>query len=96
MHQSLKLFPEDAPIRFTPEGRLFILDAIAAVVQTDAPELLWRDFKTRRPEIDRHYNYLSEGDNDKEPVCDSEGWGVIQEMLFDYMIDEELIPVKNH
>ena len=95
MHQSLKLFPDDEPIRFTPEGRLFILDAIAAVVQTDTPESLWRKIKTRKPEINQHY-HISDKDGDGEPVCDSHGWEAIQDMLFDYMIDENLMAAKNH
>ena len=89
MHQSLKLFPDDEPIRFTPEGRLFLLDAIAAVVQTDAPELLWQDFKTSKPEIQRYYKDINADGKGKQPVCDSAGWHAIQDLLFDYMIGSE-------
>ncbi len=96
MCPSLQVFSEDDPIRFTSGGRLFVLDAIAAVTQTDTPGLVWRKIMAQQPDITQHCEYLDTAEAENQPVCDSEGWDVIQDLLFDYMIDEEIRAAENH
>ncbi len=86
MNAPLRLLLDNDPIRFTSEGKIFILDAISAVSQTDAPRMLWERIKKKNPEIENHCAERPLSGGPGEPVCDSAGWELIQEYLFDYLI----------
>ena len=90
MPQSMELFLDNEPVRFTPEGRMFVLDAIAAVTQTNSTAEVWSDFKQQKPEVNQYVDTLSGDAGDKEPVCGSDGWDAIQDLLFDYIIYQEI------
>ena len=51
MEQTLVAQFDDDRIRFTPEGKVFVLDAIKALTQSEHPKDLWESLNTKYPEI---------------------------------------------
>jgi len=86
MNDSLRLLLDNDPVRFTAEGKIYILDAISAVSQTTAPRLLWERIKKENPELENHCVEGPAADSSADPVCDSSGWDLVQDLLFDYLI----------
>jgi len=90
MNDTVTLSLDNNPIRFTPEGQLFIIDAISAVSQTASAGWLWNKLRKQHPEIDGYCDYIKTTATIEESVCDSESWAIIQEHLFDYLISSRL------
>jgi len=80
---------DDWSVRFTPEGKLYIVDAIAALSQVYKATDLWETLQKKKPQVKQYVDYY-QGEGDKSlPITDSEGWGHIQDHLFDYLIETE-------
>jgi hypothetical protein len=87
MDQALILNLENNPIRFTPDGRVSVVDAIRAVSNVRCPGDLWESLKAEHPEIlpfCEEYLFLGEG---SVSVVTSEGWEKIWALLPDYLSD---------
>ena len=87
MNQALILNLDNEPVRFTPDGKVSVLDAIRAVSNSNHPLSLWENLKKEHPEILLHcedYSFQKEG---PAPVVDSEGWQRIWILLPDYFSD---------
>lgn len=75
----------DGPVRFTPDGRIAVLDAIRALTLSEQPGLIWEDLQKRHPEILNHCaDYRFQGE-ESLPIIDREGWEAMWFMLFDYV-----------
>jgi hypothetical protein len=80
---------EDDAIRFTPDGRIAVVDAIGALSQADCPVCIWEDLKRANPELsEMHADYTFPEEKDV-PVVDSRSWVIIQTLLMDHLIDSE-------
>jgi hypothetical protein len=84
MQQTLVVQFDDDPIRFTPEGKVSVLDGIKALTQSEHPDLLWESVKKEHPEILGHCEnyYFQEGQC--LPVMDKEGWEMLWILLIDH------------
>jgi hypothetical protein len=89
----IEIYIDDTPVRFTNDGRVFVIDAIAAVTEVFAEghdpshaAPLWRDLTRRYPELLAHCREVEETDRGAVPVADSEGWEMIHEKLFDLLV----------
>lgn len=51
MEQALILSLDSVALRFTPEGKVSVVDAIRAVSNSDSPYFIWENLKAERPEI---------------------------------------------
>jgi hypothetical protein len=74
-------------VRFTPDGKVAVVDAIKALSDLDGAERIWESLKTERPEFKdlcQGYNFKS---NKMDSVVDSEGWEKIENALLDYILD---------
>jgi hypothetical protein len=80
---------DSMPVRFTPDGRVAIIDAIQAVSNTDCPRLIWETLQRNHPEVLSFCEDFSFQENDPSPVVDSEGWEVIMPLLFYYVVNED-------
>ncbi|MGD2126191.1 MAG: hypothetical protein PVG99_08940 [Desulfobacteraceae bacterium] len=81
---------DDDPIRFTPDGRMSVLDAIQALSNSSRPGSIWKTLKAEHPEILRHCDeYLFHG-GDIVPVTGVEGWEAICALLSFYVSEEDL------
>jgi hypothetical protein len=74
-------------VRFTPDGKIAVLDAIRALSAREEAEHIWKALKEERPEFKdlcEKYNFRK----DKiEGVVGTEGWEKIEDALLDYIMD---------
>ena len=82
MEKPFTLHLDDIPVRFTPDGKVFIIDAIKATMQSNQARAIWEAFKSDHPEVLAYYeDYFLQGKNPM-PVADSVGWEMIMTLLF--------------
>lgn len=80
---------DDMPVRFTPDGKLYIVDAIAALAQIHEANDLWETLQKEKPQVKQYVDY-HHGEGDKLlPITDSDGWDHIQDHLFDHLIETD-------
>jgi hypothetical protein len=87
--QNLVVHFDDDPVRFTPDGKVSVLDAIKALTQLDCPRYLWDDLKRNHPEILRHCGSYSFQKGQSLPVVDNAGWDMLSTVLIDYLGDSD-------
>jgi hypothetical protein len=86
MERMLTVNMEDGAVRFTPDGRMSVLDAIRALTLSERPEKIWKDLKKEHPELLDHcedHHDLHEG---LLTVVDGEGWEIMWGLLIAYVI----------
>jgi len=78
-------------IRFTPDGKIAVIDAIGALSEkTDAGDI-WRDLSHSHPEIITLCDsYSFQKRTESTPVACGETWEKIQGLLFDYLVEESI------
>jgi hypothetical protein len=87
-HQfTLKL--DNDQIRFTPDGKVAVVDAIKALSFLGDPETVWESLKAESPEINEVYQNYDFAESKSEAVVDGEGWEKIEAALLDYMLDHD-------
>jgi hypothetical protein len=89
LEQNLVVHFDGDPVRFTPDGRLSVLDAISALVDSECPSFLWDDVKKKHPEIVSYCGSYSFQKGQSLPVVDNEGWDRLSIMLMDYLADSD-------
>ena len=84
-HYMMKL--DGDRVRFTPDGKVAVVDAIKALIAVEGAERIWQSLKKERPEFKdlcERYNFQE----DKiDSVVDGESWGKIEDALLDYIVD---------
>jgi len=85
MDQALILNLDNEQVRFTPDGKVSVFDAIKAVCDANDPQAIWENLKEEHPEILTHCeDYPFQGES-HVPVIDSKGWEKIWILLPDYL-----------
>ena len=87
MGQNLVVHFDGDPVRFTPDGKVSVLDAIGALVNSECPGYLWDDVQKKHPEIMRYCGSYSFQNGQSLPVVDNEGWNMLRTVLIDYLGD---------
>ena len=85
MEQTVIVTLDSAPLRFTPDGKVSVIDAIRAVSSSNHPYSIWENLKAEHPEIliyCEDYCFQEEG---PIPVIDSKGWERVWMLLPDYL-----------
>lgn len=85
MEETLIVNLDNEPIRFTPDGKVSIIDAIKAVSKSDRPHPIWEDLKAKHPEILLHCEDHSFPREGLTEVIDSKGLEIIWILLPHYM-----------
>jgi hypothetical protein len=85
MQQPLVVQFDDDPIRFTPEGKVSVLDGIKTLTHSEHPEHLWESLKKEHPEILDHCENYHFQEGQCLPVIDKEGWGMLWILLIDHL-----------
>lgn len=82
---------DDRPVRFTPDGKLYIVDAIAALgwIHQDGGDL-WETLIKKKPQVKQYVDYRHGEGDEPLPVTDSDGWHHIRDHLFDHLIETDL------
>jgi len=86
MEQAVIVNLDDDPIRFTPDGKMSILDAIQALGEPDKPQVVWKSLKAEHPEVLAYCEEYDFEEGDTLPVTGSEGWDKILLLLPDYLL----------
>jgi hypothetical protein len=85
VEENLVVHFDGDPVRFTPDGKLSVLDAISALVDSECPAFLWDDVKKKHPEIMSYCGSYSFQKGQSLPVVDNEGWNRLSIVLMDYL-----------
>ena len=90
MEQALIANLDSVPLRFTPDGKVSVVDAIRAVSNSNHPHSIWENLKAEHPEILIYCeDYYFQGE-DPIPVIDSKGWEGVWMLLPDYLSDSNV------
>jgi hypothetical protein len=82
---------EENSVRFTPSGEIAVIDAIKALSESDTAEEIWQTLKEENPDILSHCRRFHFSKNSSVMVVDSQGWEQIESLLFDYILDRNLL-----
>jgi len=85
MDRALILSLDKDRIRFTPDGKVSVIDAIHAVCSANNSQAIWENLKKEHPEILVHCKSHSFSSEEPVPVVDSEGWEKIWMLLPGYL-----------
>jgi hypothetical protein len=87
MIKSLMLTLDKDKFRFTPDGKVSILDIIAALCATEEPEMVWEDILLNHPEMYAYCeDFLYKDETIK--VIDSSGFYILEKLLFNYLMQQ--------
>jgi hypothetical protein len=75
-------------VRFTPDGRVVVVDAIDALSEADCPTCVWEDLKRRHPTLAELCSSYRFGADEALCVVDSEAWNIIEQVLLDYTLEQ--------
>ena len=87
MEQPLILDLDSVPLRFTPDGKVSVVDAIRAVSNSKCPTTIWENLKAAHPDILIYCEKYSFQAGDPVSVIDSKGWEMVWMLLPDYLVD---------
>jgi hypothetical protein len=78
---------EDDTVRFTPDGRIAVVDAIGALSEAECPDCIWEELKRNHPQISEWCNDYTFAEEETVSVAGSRNWMHIQELLLEHLID---------
>lgn len=81
---------DDDKIRFTPDGRIAVVDAIGALSDAECPTCIWEALKRNNPQLIGLCADYSFREKENVVVADSESWMIIQTLLLDQLIDGDI------
>jgi len=87
MEQPLIVNLDSKPLRFTPHGKVSVVDAIRALSNSNRPYSIWENLKAEHPEILIHCEDYSFQGEEPVPVIDSKGWERVWMLLLDFLSD---------
>lgn len=90
MQENIILEEGNDPIRFTPDGKVAVMDAVKALGDSDHWPVLWDKVVSENPNILQYCEKYSFENEPNQLVVDSEGWERIILLLFDSMSDSDL------
>ncbi len=89
MEEPFTLHLDDIPVRFTPDGKVSIIDAIKATMQSNQARAIWETFKNDHPEVLAYCEDYPFQGKTPMPVADSAGWEMIMTLLFSDLVDDD-------
>jgi hypothetical protein len=92
MIKSLMLTLDQDKFRFTPDGKVSILDIIAALCATEEPEMIWEEIISNHPEICAYCEDFSYKDETIK-VIDGSGFYMLEKLLFNYLMRQWQVAV---
>jgi hypothetical protein len=87
MIKSLMLTLDQDKFRFTPDGKVSVVDIIAALCATDEPEIILEEIMSHNPELIDYCEDFKYKDKTIK-VIDSNGLYMLEELLFHYLIQQ--------
>lgn len=90
MKKTVTMNIEGENIRFTEDGKISVIDAIAALSEDRCPTCIWEKLRQENPQLDASFEEYAFKEGEPVAVADKESWDIIQTLLFDYMISGEI------
>ncbi|MDA8140890.1 MAG: hypothetical protein M0036_19755 [Desulfobacteraceae bacterium] len=87
MYDPVTVIIDEDPIKFTPDGRIDVLDAIASLGAEHDTQGLWRRLILLHPELSKVCGRYVFANQSPALVADAEGWEKIQAALFEFLIE---------
>jgi hypothetical protein len=87
MIKSLMLTLDQDKFRFTPDGKVSVIDIIAALCPTDNPEMVWEEIILNNPEIDEYCEDFAYKDKVIK-VIDGNGFYMLEKLLFRHLMQQ--------
>lgn len=86
MEKPLELDMGDGLVRFTPDGKIFVKDAIDSLLpeKTEESSRIWKKLQREHPEIMDHCEIFMINDSESIPTLDIDGLNKLFELLPDY------------
>ena len=92
----IEVYIDDTPVRFTDDGQMFVVDAIAVVSEAlhrrrghaACRRSLWEELIRRNPELLAYCREIEDIGDGAVPVVDRDGWDKIHEKLFERLLEE--------
>jgi hypothetical protein len=81
---------DNNPIRFTPDGKVSVIDAIQAVSNSNRARPIWESLKREHPDILLHCEDYSFQREAPTPVVTSDGWERVFILLPEYLLESPL------
>jgi hypothetical protein len=91
MGELLSLKIGNHPVRFTPEGKVFVIDVIKAFSDSNRPFSLWEKIITEHQEVHTYCEDYPFQNGESLPVTDAKGWEQILDLLSYYRQSQVLI-----
>jgi hypothetical protein len=88
MEEHFTVHLDDMPVRFTPDGKVAIIDAIEATMQSNHARAIWDGLKAEHPEILAYCEDYPFHGKTSVPVVDSAGWEMIMTLLMCDLADD--------
>jgi hypothetical protein len=87
MDSPITILIDDESIKFTPEGKVAVLDAITSLSGIENEHMVWERLLSRWPELEGVCEPYKFSRDENMLVTDVGGWEMIQSALFDYLIE---------
>jgi len=91
MNAHVKMQLVDSAVKFTPDGKVAVVDAIKALSASEQAPHIWQWLKHNQPEFADLCDLYDFQENRPEPVVDSEGWEQIEEALLNYILTQNSV-----
>jgi hypothetical protein len=85
MEEAIVVYMDEAPVTFTQDGRVSVLDAIRMVMDSGNAGPVWEKIKTDHPDILAHCEHYSFREQGTVSVIDKDGWDRIWMLLPEYL-----------
>lgn len=96
MQENIILEEGDDPIRFTPGGKVAVVDAVKSLGDSDHWTVLWDSVVEENPDILQHCEKYSFENEPNQLVVDSEGWERIILLLFETMSGSDFARIYDY
>ena len=88
--ETVNLTLDQDEIRFTPEGKIAVVDAIEALTGAHDGTSVWENMVDGHPELHAWYDTYHFPTSEATPVVGSQGWEKVEALLFDYIVAMEI------
>lgn len=88
--KSIKIDMGGESVRFTPDGKVFVEDAIKLMTpeQEAEPHTIWEKIKIEHPDILDYCENYRTGEGEIIPIVNTDGWDKILNLLPGYLFDD--------
>lgn len=82
-----KLYLDGDPVRFTPDGKIAVIDGIKALSGRQDAERIWALIKEKHPELNTISERYCFQENQMEVIVGGESWEKIEDALTALILD---------